>query len=188
MKNLTQFSVSALLTAVIAAGLIASTSGCAASADGARGPSTAPRDASSAGRPTPARQASLPLGYTKRLTGVSTIDEALARVKAALKAQKFGVITRINVQAVMKKKLGVTMRPYWILGACNPKLAHKALEADKILGLLLPCKVIVYQDNDGSFVVTLARPKTIFTLVSDPRLAPVAAEVDRRFQLVLAAL
>ncbi len=179
MKFLTWFKAPALLAPVVLAGLVGAASGCAAVAEGAgREPATAPRAA--ARRP--------PLGYTKRLTGVRTMDEALARVKAALAAQKFGVITRINVQAVMKKKLGVTMRPYWILGACNPKLAHKALEADKILGLLLPCKVIVYQDNDGSFVVTLARPKTIFTLVSDPRLAPVAAEVDRRFQLVLAAL
>lgn len=135
-----------------------------------------------------ARATRPPLGYTKKLAGVADIKEALAKVTAALKVQGFGVITHIDVQATMKKKLGVAMKPYWILGACNPKLAHKALEADKTLGLLLPCKVIVYQDSAGTFVVSFARPKTIFTLVADPRLAPIADEVDKRFRRALEAL
>ncbi|MFH2008707.1 MAG: DUF302 domain-containing protein [bacterium] len=122
------------------------------------------------------------LGYTKKLVGVTDIDTALTKVKTALKAQGFGVITQINVQAVMKKKLGVDGKPYWILGACNPKLAHKAITADAFLGLLLPCKVIVFQAPDGSFLVSFAKPKKMFTLAKTPQLADLANQVDAKIK------
>ena len=128
------------------------------------------------------------LGYTKKLVGVKDIDAAVAMVTAALKAKGFGVITRINVQAVMKKKLGVEGKPYWILGACNPKLAHKALSADRFMGLLLPCKVIVFQADDGSFLVSIARPKAMFALVNNPQMAELASQVDARMKAVYDAL
>ncbi len=128
------------------------------------------------------------LGYTKKLTNVKDIDSAVTLVKGALKAQGFGIITRINVQAVMKKKLGVEGKPYWILGACNPKLAHKALTADPYMGLLLPCKVIVFQADDGSFMVSFARPQALFGLVNNPHMATLAAQVDARMKAAFDAL
>ena len=94
-----------------------------------------------------------PLGYTKVLEGVTDIEAAEAKVRAALKAQGFGIITRIDVQAVMKKKLQKDVRPYRILGACNPGYAHQAIEVDPQMGLLLPCKAIVYQRADGKIVI-----------------------------------
>ncbi len=122
------------------------------------------------------------LGYTKKLVGVTDIDTAVKKVQAALKTQGFGVITQINVQAVMKKKLGVDGKPYWILGACNPKLAHRAITADAFMGLLLPCKVIVFQAPDGSFLVSFAKPKKIFTLAKTPQLAGLAGQVDAKIK------
>jgi len=124
------------------------------------------------------------LDYTKKLEGVADMDAAVAKVKAALKEQGFGVITEIDMAATLKKKLDVEMTPYRILGACNPKLAHQAVERDKKMGLLLPCKVIIYQDADGAFVVSLARPKTVFTLIDDPELVPIADEVDALIRAV----
>ena len=140
--------------------------------------------------PRPAREtaAPAPLAFTKVLRGVATIMEAETKVVAALKHQGFGIITRIDAQAIMRKKLGVLMKPYLILGACNPKLAHQAIVADHLMGLLLPCKVVVYQRADGAFVVSLIRAKTMFSLVRDPRLTRIAAQVEARFQKAFDAL
>ena len=136
-----------------------------------------------------AEQASAPkLSYAKVLQGVSNIDDALAKVKAALKAHGFGVITEIDMQATMKKKLDVQMRPFWILGACSPKKAYRAIQADPQMGLLLPCKVIVYQTADGSFTVAFARPEAMFSLAGRPELAPLAKEVDDEFRGAFDAL
>ena len=129
------------------------------------------------------------LSYSKKLAGVDHIDDALAKVRDALKAHGFGVITEIDVQATMKKKLDMDMRPYWILGACNPAKAHQAIEADPQMGLLLPCKVIVYQDADGDFVVAFARPEAVFTLAADqPGLSSLAKEVDAEIRGAFDAL
>jgi uncharacterized protein (DUF302 family) len=129
-----------------------------------------------------------PLAYTKKLEGIDDMAQAVERVTSALSAQGFGVVTDMDVQAIMKKKLGTEMGPYRILGVCNPKLAHQAIEREKTMGLLLPCKVVVYQTEDGSFTVSFARPKTVFTLIDDPRLAALADQVDELIRAAYDAL
>ena len=118
------------------------------------------------------------LDYTKTLEGATTIEEAVEKVAAALSDQGFGIVTDMNVQAIMKKKLGKEMRPYRILGACNPELAYQAIEQERAMGLLLPCKVIVYQSDDDKFLVSFARPISVFQLIRNPSLAPIAEQVD----------
>lgn len=93
---------------------------------------------------------------TKVLT--SGYDEALVRVTAALKAEGFGVLSEIDVQDTLKKKLGVDFRRYKILGACNPPLAHQALSMEPTVGVLLPCNVVVYENDQGKAVVTAVDP------------------------------
>jgi uncharacterized protein (DUF302 family) len=122
-------------------------------------------------------------GYTAHLPGVSFAD-ARARVVEALKAQGFGVLTEIDVQATFKKKLDQDFRPYSILGACNPQLAHRALGTELGIGLLLPCNVCVWEEEGGS-VVSIARPTTMFGVVEGEGLRPVAEEADRRLQAAL---
>jgi len=143
---------------------------------------------SAAAQGTAPRATTPPLGYTKVLDGVGDINAAEQKVRAALKAQGFGIITYIDVQRVMKKKLDQDVRPYRILGACNPGLAHKAIELDPQMGLLLPCKVIVYQRADGKIVVSLMRPKRMFTLVADSRMKGIAEQVDARFRKAFQSL
>ncbi len=118
------------------------------------------------------------LGYTKTLEGVKDLATARGRVTAALKKQGFGVVTEIDVQAIVKKKLNRASRPYIILGACNPKLSHEALKRDPFVGLLLPCNVIIFEDESGKIVVSFVRPESLFRLVDDPALAELAASVD----------
>lgn len=107
--------------------------------------------------------------------------QAVDQVRAALQAEGFGVLSEIDVQRTLKEKRGVDFRPYVILGACNPPLAHQALEAELDLGLLLPCNVVVYAD-DGGAVVEAMDPETVLGLVGNPRLQPIAQEVKARLQ------
>ncbi|MFH1812302.1 MAG: DUF302 domain-containing protein [Pseudomonadota bacterium] len=125
-------------------------------------------------------------GYTRTLEGLS-YDDALARIPEVLKAEGFGVLTEIDVKETMKKKLDVDFRRYKILGACNPSLAHQALSADPLIGLLLPCNVIVFEDAGGT-VVSFTNPRELFSLVDDPRLAPIAEQVDQKLKRALEAL
>jgi len=117
-------------------------------------------------------------GYTAHLDGV-TFDDARARVTAALKGQGFGVLTEIDVKATMKAKLNMDFRRYVILGACNPELAHRALETELAVGLLLPCNVCLWEE-DGGTVVSIARPSAMFEIVKSAALQPLVGEVDRR--------
>lgn len=125
-------------------------------------------------------------GFTARLPGV-TLEAARARTTEALQEQGFGVLTEIDVRATLKKKLDVEFRPYVILGACNPKLAKRALEADPGVGLLLPCNVVVAEE-DGAAVVSIADPRAMFQIVRDPALQPIVDEAERRLRAALAAI
>jgi uncharacterized protein (DUF302 family) len=119
-------------------------------------------------------------GYTVHLRGVP-FDDARQRAIEALKTEGFGVLTEIDVRATLKAKLDRDFRPYAILGACNPQLAHRALEAEIGIGLLLPCNVCVWEEDGGS-VVSIARPETMFELVNRPEVQPVAQEADQRLR------
>ena len=115
------------------------------------------------------------------------VAEAVARVRAALADQGFGVITEIDMSATLREKIGAEIEDYVVLGACNPVLAHAALQQDRSIGLLLPCNVVVRALPDGSRV-EVADPGTLVGLTGRAELEPVAAEATRRLQAVLAAL
>jgi uncharacterized protein (DUF302 family) len=114
-------------------------------------------------------------------------EQAVERVVEALKKEGFGVLTQIDVQATLKKKLGADFRRYVILGACNPPLAHRALQADLKIGLLLPCNVIVYEEGEGS-VVAAVDPMSMLGEVEDPELAEVSREARSRLERVIGSL
>lgn len=122
--------------------------------------------------------------YTKKLAGMSMAD-ATKRVREALAKEGFGVLTEIDVQAVLKAKLGIDRKPYLILGACNPSLSHRALEAEPPIGVFLPCNVDVFEGDDGETYVQSMRPTQVFKLIANPKVAPVAEEVDARIRRVL---
>lgn len=113
--------------------------------------------------------------------------EAVPRVKEAFKAQGFGTLTEIDVRATLAEKLGVDMEPYVILGACNPELAHRALEVEREVGLLLPCNVVV-RAGDGATVVQALDPAVIAEVPGTPGLEAIAEEAGRRIDAALAAL
>jgi uncharacterized protein (DUF302 family) len=115
-------------------------------------------------------------------------EEAMDRVTSALKAEGFGVLTKIDVKATLKKKLDADFRKYAILGACNPPLAHRALSTELEIGLLLPCNVVVYEEEDGSSVVSIVDPISMLGVVDSPELAPVADEARARLGRVAKAL
>ncbi|HEX9354150.1 MAG TPA: DUF302 domain-containing protein [Streptosporangiaceae bacterium] len=113
--------------------------------------------------------------------------EAVARVREALKAQGFGVLTEIDVRATLRDKLGQEMEDYLILGACNPPLAHRALGVDSSIGLLLPCNVVVRADA-GQTIVEALDPQTMVTITGQPALQPVAGEAAARLRTALESL
>ena len=115
-------------------------------------------------------------------------DEALARVPEALKAEGFGVLTEIDVQATLKKKLDVDFRRYRILGACNPRFAHQALQHTLDVGMLMPCNVIVYETDAGKTVVSAVDPMQTMAAQGEPALRPLADQVRQGLRRVIDAL
>jgi uncharacterized protein (DUF302 family) len=115
-------------------------------------------------------------------------DEALAKVPEALKAEGFGVLTEIDVQATLKKKLDVDFRRYRILGACNPPFAHRALQHSLDVGMLMPCNVIVYETDEGKAVVSAVDPMQTMAAQGDPAMRPLAEQVQQKLQRVIDSL
>ena len=115
-------------------------------------------------------------------------DEALEKVTAALKNEGFGVLTEIDVKKTLKGKLDLDFRPYKILGACNPQLAHRALSSELEVGLLLPCNVVVYEDDEGKSVVSMVDPDAMLGVVKNEELVAVATEARERLAHALEAV
>ncbi len=115
-------------------------------------------------------------------------DEALVRVPEALKAEGFGVLTEIDVQATLKKKLDADFRRYRILGACNPPFAYRALQHSLDVGMLMPCNVVVYEADDRKTVVSAVDPMQTMAAQGDEAIRPIAAEVRQKLQRVIDAL
>jgi len=118
-------------------------------------------------------------------------DDAIESVKGALSSEGFGVLTQIDVRATLQEKLGIDYKPYSILGACNPPLAHRALSQDPVVGLMLPCNVTVESNQDGGSIIRLVNPDVLLTvgnLQENPELKEVAKEVRERIERVANAL
>jgi len=125
-------------------------------------------------------------GFHKKLD--ASYQEAVKKVTEALKQEGFGVLTEIDVQAVLKKKMDVDLRPYIILGACNPPLAYQSLQAERETGLLLPCNVIVYQDDSGKTVVSAIDPVAAMSMIENEKLSEVAKQVAQKLKRVIEKL
>jgi uncharacterized protein (DUF302 family) len=127
------------------------------------------------------------MGYGRTVLVDDPVAEAVPRVKDALKAQGFGTLTEIDVQATLKEKIGAEVEPYVILGACNPRLAHRALELEPDVGLLLPCNVIVRTHGDRT-VVSALDPEIIAEMADHPELRTIAEEARALLDAALETL
>lgn len=124
-------------------------------------------------------------GFSKTLR--LDFDRAIDRVTDELTKEGFGVLTTIDVQETLRKKLDVSFKRYTILGACNPPFAHQALQAEEEIGLLLPCNVIVYEQGENTTVAAFD-PMVMSMILEKPEVQPIAEEVKRRLERVIAAL
>jgi uncharacterized protein (DUF302 family) len=118
----------------------------------------------------------------------TAFDDAVARTVLALKAEGFGIISDIDVQKTLHEKIGVAFRPYRILGACNPKLAHEALQLEDKIGTMLPCNVVVQALTDGHVEIAAIDPVASMQAVDNPRLTKAAAEVGQRLKRAISNL
>lgn len=125
------------------------------------------------------------MNYYYEKTVESTFDEAIEKVTEELKKEGFGVLTEIDVQDTLKQKLDVDFRKYKILGACNPAFAHKALQQENKIGLMLPCNVIVQELDNGKIEVAAVDPAASMMAVDNPQLAGIADEVKERLEKVI---
>ncbi len=129
------------------------------------------------------------MAYGIRKTVTFSYDEAVARTKSALQEQGFGVLSEIDMKEKLKEKLDVDTKRYVILGACNPPLAWKAMQAEPEIGLLLPCNVIVYETEDGGSVVSAADPDSMLSVVGEnATVAEVARDAKQRLERAIAAI
>jgi len=124
-------------------------------------------------------------GYNKKVS--LSFGEAQAKVREELAKEGFGILTEIDVKATMKKKLDIDYDNYIILGACNPEFAHKALQEEKEIGLLLPCNVIVYE-NEGDVFVSAIAPSVAMNMVENKNLPVIAKEVEEKLKSVINAV
>ena len=126
-------------------------------------------------------------GFTMKRKTRRTYEEVLARIPDLLKDEGFGILTQIDVKETLKQKIGADFRKYRILGACNPQLAHRALSSDLEIGAMLPCNVVVHEDDEGGAVVLTIDPTQTIAAVN-PAVAPIAGEVRQRLGRVLERL
>ena len=126
--------------------------------------------------------------YGMTVTVAGSVDQAEAAITEALKEVGFGVLTRIDVAETLKKKLNLERRPYRILGACNPKIAAQALEMEQELGLLLPCNVIVYQDDQGQTRISAIDPVAMLSVVENAALSALGEQVGELLRQALEAV
>ena len=128
------------------------------------------------------------MGYYIATTLPLSFEETIAKTEAALKQEGFGIISRIDIQEALKTKIGVDFRPYTILGACNPALAHEALKLEDKVGTMLPCNVVVQAREDGSSEVAAIDPVASMQAIENPRLIEAASEVRQRLSRVIQSL
>lgn len=121
-------------------------------------------------------------GFSISMSG--SMDEVCDKVTEALKTEGFGVLTEIDVQATLKKKIDVDRKPYKILGACNPQLANQAINAEPDIGLLLPCNVVVREEDDGSMTVAFMDPAAVLDLVNNAQVHEIAPQVKAKLEKV----
>jgi uncharacterized protein (DUF302 family) len=126
--------------------------------------------------------------YSRTITLDLPYGETVSKVKEAFRHQGFGTLTEIDVKATLKDKLGQDMEDYVILGACNPQLAHQALNIDREIGLLLPCNVVVRAAQDGTTLVQALDPNVMVTVPERPQMEPIAQEASTRIQAALDSL
>jgi uncharacterized protein (DUF302 family) len=126
-------------------------------------------------------------GYGSAVTVRGGFDDVVKRVTEALAREEFGILTRIDVKQTLRQKIGVEFRRYEILGACNPKLAHQALQKEEHIGLLMPCNVLV-QETDAGVKVSAQRARSMLTLTGNGALEKILDEADARIARALAAV